>query len=124
RTALHRPATLDGRSGPAGDDDVRRADGGGDLRADAGRVDRLHDRHRTGAALEAVYRAHPRRPPDDAAREGDPLRLQGERRDRRLVQERIGSGSGGGISGATLSTVRTCAAWRECSESYKLLPAA
>ncbi len=57
------------------------------LRADAGRIDRLHHRGRDGAGVAALHRADPRRPADDAARQGDPLRLQGERRDARDVHE-------------------------------------
>ena len=59
--------------------------GGGHLRADAGRVDRVHDREarRRVAALHRPVRVEP----DDAARQGDPIRIQGERGNARLSTE-------------------------------------
>ena len=63
-----------------------RADGGRHLRADAGRVHRLHHRRGSERQVAPVYRRDSRDRTDDAARQGDPLRLQGERGDAGGVQ--------------------------------------
>ena len=63
------------------DDGHHAADGSRDLRADAGRVDRLHDRGRPESTLAPLHRSDSRRQADDPSRQGHPVWIQGKRRD-------------------------------------------
>ena len=84
------PRRTTGCSVAAAVDDDQRADRGRHLRADSGRVDRLHDRRGTDAEWRLYTGPILVDRPDDAARQGHPLRLQGKRGSARHVHEVAG----------------------------------